>query len=197
MIALHLWLAWGNVVPGDRWALAQVLSHPALPERIYVQFFAYLGTPVVAIPLVLLAAALIRTRGSRGELVGLGAACCAVAINAVLKLILGPSPVWTAAHRAGHDYPSGHVTFVVAVIGYLGWVAWRHGQRWLAALALLLVVLVGPARVVTGIHLATDVIGGYLLGASVLMLAAVCADRLDAARESGPLKMPLESPHSV
>jgi len=182
VIVLHLWLAWGGAFPGDRWALARSPYPGSASERAYIGSFQDLGTPIPAIAIALVALGILIARGSRGEAVGLLVACGAVALNSFLKLVLGPSPAWVAAHRTGHDFPSGHVTFVVAVIGYLGWVGWRHGRRWLAGLAAVVVVLVGPARVLTGIHLVSDVVGGYLLGAAVLILAVSCARRLDPAR---------------
>jgi membrane-associated phospholipid phosphatase len=171
VIALHLWLVWVGPFPGDRWALRQGFTpHPGW-VRDYASFFQHLGTPLVAIALVAVALIVLVRLGWLIAALGLLIACCAVPLNAILKLVLGPSPVWSAAHPGGHNYPSGHTSFVVAVIGYLGVVAWRHERRWLALVAAVLVAGVGPARVVTGIHLVSDVIGGYLLGAAVLLVA--------------------------
>ena len=102
---------------------------------------------------------------------GLVIAYCAVPINEAFKLALGPSPLWLAAHQPGHDYPSGLVAFTTAVFGFLGLLARRHRRRWISAVALVLVIASGPARLVTGIHLVSEVIGGYLLGGAILMLA--------------------------
>jgi undecaprenyl-diphosphatase len=170
VIALHLWLVWVGPFPGDHWALRQGWTPHPTWVRDYASFFQHLGTPLVAIALVAVASVLIIRHGSLLELFGLGVACLAVALNALLKLVLGPSPIWQTVHT-GHNFPSGHTTFVVAVIGYLGMVAHRHGQRWLESLALVLVIAVGPARVVTGIHLVSDVIAGYLLGGAMLLVA--------------------------
>jgi undecaprenyl-diphosphatase len=170
VIALHLWLVWVGPVPGDRWALRQGWAPHPTWVRDYASFFQHLGTPLVAVVLVAIASVLILRHGSPRELFGLAIACLAVLLNALLKLVLGPSPIWHTVH-SGHNFPSGHATFVVAVIGYLGLLAHRHGLRWLAALALLIVIAVGPARVVTGIHLVSDVVAGYLLGGAMLLLA--------------------------
>jgi len=171
VIALHLWLVWVGSFPGDRWALRQGFApHPGW-VRDYASFFQHLGTPPVAIALVAVALVVLARSGLLAAALGLLIACCAVPLNAILKLVLGPSPVWSAAYHGGHNYPSGHTTFVVAVVGYLGVIAWRHERRWLAIVAALLVAGVGPARVVTGIHLVSDVVGGYLLGTAMLLVA--------------------------
>jgi membrane-associated phospholipid phosphatase len=170
VIALHLWLVWAGPFPGDRWALRQAwMPHPAW-VRDYADFFQHLATPLVAIALVAVALIVILRYGSLAEAAGLVVACLAVPLNAILKLVLGASPLWRTAHT-GQNYPSGHTTFVIAVLGYIGVIAWRNDRRWPAALAALLVVAVGPARVVTGIHLVSDVVGAYLLGAAMLLIA--------------------------
>jgi undecaprenyl-diphosphatase len=170
VIAVHLWLVWVGPFPGDGWALRQTSTPHPTWVRDYADFFQHLGTPLVAIALVAVALILILRYGSLAEAAGLVVACLAVPLNAILKLVLGASPLWRTAHT-GHNYPSGHTTFVIAVLGYIGVIAWRHDRRWPAALAALLVVAVGPARVVTGIHLVSDVVGAYLLGAAMLLVA--------------------------
>jgi membrane-associated phospholipid phosphatase len=161
VIALHLWLVWVGSFPGDHWALRQgEISHPLL----------------VAIAIVAVALTVLLARTSLAETIGLLVACCAVPLNALLKLVLGPSPLWRTLHHSGHNYPSGHTTFVFAVAGYLAVIAWRHERRWLTALAALLIIGLGPARVLTGIHLVSDVVGGYLLGAAMLLVALRVAD---------------------
>jgi membrane-associated phospholipid phosphatase len=176
VIALHFWLVWVGPFPGDRWALRQGWSpHPEWVRDV-ASFFQHLATPLIAIALVVVAMLALLRLGSLREAAGLVIACLAVPLNALLKLLFGPSPLWRAAYHHGHNYPSGHTTFTVAVVGYLGVIAWRHNLRWLTALTALLVIGVGPARVVTGIHLVSDVIGGYLLGAAMLLLALRVTD---------------------
>lgn len=171
VVALHLWLVWVGALPGDHWALGQKLTPHPLLIRGYADFFQVLGDPGIVIPLLAVALFVLLSRNMRAEAVGLLIAYCAVPLNEAFKLALGPSPLWVAAHQPGHNYPSGLVAFTTAVFGFLGLLAWRHQRTWISATALLLVVASGPARVVTGIHLVSDVIAGYLLGGAILLLA--------------------------
>ena len=175
VIVLHLLMVWGWTFPGDRWAIGRESYSPAPAVHAYVALFSHLGTFIPAAVILIIAAGLLLKAGHANEAIALAAAYLAVAVNAVLKLILGPTPIWVAAGNTTGSYPSGHVTFATAVIGFIGVLGWRHGQRWVTAVAALAVVLMGPARLITGIHLVSDVVGGYLLGAAGLLLALATA----------------------
>ncbi len=171
VIGLHLWLVWVGNFPGDFWALRQGWYQQSTALNVYNDIFQFLGTPEVATLLVGAAFVILLRRRLFVEAAGLVVACLAVPLNELLKLVLGPSPLWVHHGYAGDNFPSGHVAFVTAVIGYLGLISWRHGHRRLAAVAVVLIIAVGPARVVTGTHLVSDCVGGYLLGAAMLLLA--------------------------
>jgi undecaprenyl-diphosphatase len=171
MLALHFWLVWVGSFPGDRWALERGWHLQSSPVRAYADVFGDLGTPVAAVAILLVGSGILLARRPFSEFLGLVVAFCAIPFNAMLKVIFGASPLWAEFHNHSANFPSGHVNFVTAVIGYLGLISWRASQRWLTALAALLVVGIGPARVVTGVHLVSDVVAGYLVGASWLILA--------------------------
>ena len=97
VIALHLWLVWVAPFPGDRWALRQAWTPHPTWVRDYANFFQHLATPLVAIALVAVALILILRHASLAEAAGLVVACLAVPLNAILKLVLGASPLWRTA----------------------------------------------------------------------------------------------------
>jgi membrane-associated phospholipid phosphatase len=182
VIGLHFYLEWVGLFPGDLWAMRQGWHNEPTVVNGYANLFQYLGTPGLAIALVVVTLAILLRHRLYEEAVGLLIACVAVALNALLKLVLGPSPLWILVHYPGHNFPSGHVTFVTAVIGYIGVVAWRHRRRWISAIAVVLIIAVGPSRVVTGIHLVSDVVGGYILGTAMLLLAVSVATQRSPSR---------------
>lgn len=175
VIGLHLLMVWGWTFPGDRWAIARASYSPGPFVHAFVVLFSQLGTFIPAAAILIIGGGWLLRAGRANEAIALAVAYLAVAVDALLKLILGPTPLWAAAGHTTGSYPSGHVTFAAAVIGFIGVLGWRHGQRWLAALAALVVVLMGPARLITGIHLVSDVVGGYMLGAAGLLLALATA----------------------
>ncbi|MCH5676335.1 phosphatase PAP2 family protein [Streptomyces gilvus] len=95
-----------------------------------------------------------------------------------------PRPVWPdpvdSAHYAA--FPSGHAMTATVVCGLLVWLLHRHGTGralWRTALtaAVVSVVGVGLTRVWLGVHWPSDVLGGWLLGALLVVLAALAHRR--------------------
>lgn len=120
---------------------------------------------------------------------------CTCALGAVLQQGLKDAvgrarPVWPdpvdSAHYAA--FPSGHAMTATVVCGLLLWLL-RHGgvagRPWGAAVALavLSVAGVGVTRVWLGVHWPSDVLGGWLLGATVVAGAAIVHNRWPAPPE--------------
>lgn len=102
-------------------------------------------------------------------------------VNSVLKdLVDSPRPGPGNGIAPDHLYdsggfPSGHTTGAVLVFGSIAVVAGLvlpSRPRWIGlTLGAGLIVLAGPARVITGAHWPSDVVGGYLWGAVLLVIA--------------------------
>ncbi len=102
--------------------------------------------------------------------------------------------VFTGRHRPNgapfKAYPSGHTLGTVTQFGFSIYLAVRLGipRRPLAVVVVAFAVpmaLVGPARLVRGVHWPTDVIGAYVLGAGSL-IATVLAFEIVERWLSGP-----------
>jgi membrane-associated phospholipid phosphatase len=108
-------------------------------------------------------------------------ATCAVgtAVQQTMKAAVDrPRPVWPdpvdSAHYAA--FPSGHAMTATVVCGLLLWLLRHYGVgralwRTAVAVAVVSVAGVGVTRVWLGVHWASDVVGGWLLGALVVVLA--------------------------
>ncbi|MFJ9725716.1 phosphatase PAP2 family protein [Streptomyces sp. NPDC101209] len=101
-----------------------------------------------------------------------------------LKAAVGrPRPVWPdpvdSAHYAA--FPSGHAMTATVVCGLLLWLVHHYGagtalRRTALWVAVVSVTGVGLTRVWLGVHWPSDVLGGWLLGAT-LVAAAVMVHR--------------------
>jgi membrane-associated phospholipid phosphatase len=180
MVGLRYWVDHVGPLPGDRWAAGRLQVHPIEPVvLVQIQtFFASLASATIAIATVVTALILVLRRCGRLAGVGLLLSCLGVAWNALLKGLWGPTDLFrhtllSSPYFHGPvdaNFPSGHVTYAVVVFGCLAVLAWRHGQREGSVLAVLLVLGMGPARVLAGDHLVSDAVGGYLLGAGWLLV---------------------------
>ncbi|MEU5751214.1 phosphatase PAP2 family protein [Streptomyces sp. NPDC047829] len=121
-------------------------------------------------------------REDRWTAVWLGATCLLGSLlqQALKAAVDRPRPVWTdpvdSAHYAA--FPSGHAMTATFVCGLLVWLVHHYGAprgARLAALAVAVVsvVGVGVTRVWLGVHWATDVVGGWLMGALVVAVAVL------------------------
>ncbi|NIT03555.1 phosphatase PAP2 family protein, partial [Candidatus Saccharibacteria bacterium] len=70
------------------------------------------------------------------------------------------------------SFPSGHTTFLAA----LGTASF-FTDRWVGVTVIILALLTGMGRVLAGVHYPVDIVGGFLLGATVAGLAKWTHDR--------------------
>lgn len=110
-------------------------------------------------------------------------------LTTVLKHLVGRSrPVGLKLiEQGGYSFPSGHTMFAVIVYGYLLYFAITKIQnkilRYSVSSLLLLVILsIGVSRIYVGVHFASDVLAGYLLGICYLLLLIDVLEKFDWKR---------------
>ena len=110
---------------------------------------------------------------------------CAVALAAtallsnlassLLKLAFGvsrPDLIPHLDHQTSFSYPSGHATNAAVVYLMLAWLAPPRWRRAAWSLAGVMILLNGVSRMMLGVHWASDIIGGTMLGAAFALLGA-------------------------
>jgi membrane-associated phospholipid phosphatase len=168
------WLLVSHLFPGDRWAAAVGMSHKSWLVWEITRVYQQVGRPLVAIGEVAVMLAWLWRRAGRREAQGLVIVLLASASCGVIKILCGPTPLWMVLdHHVGTNFPSGVVTFMTATVGYIAVVAWRLGHRVVPVALAVAIVGAGPARVLGGQHLISDVLGAYMLGLAWLLLAYV------------------------
>ena len=92
--------------------------------------------------------------------------------NLLKHAFRGPRPYWLdqsvslSSEDTSYGIPSGHSQ--TAFIIYLYLAIWLR-RRWVWALALLMVFLMGLSRIYLGVHFLHDVLAGYLVGLLILV----------------------------
>jgi len=149
------------------------------------------GNSIFLIPVILIAAALVARAGRPLLAISILAGFFVVDTLVLLGWLIWDRPRPTLvldgiAAPDWHSFPSGHVAQTVTVYGLLAY-EWGHASRsWAerivaAMLALLLVVVVGMARLALGTHWPSDLLAGGLIGLSWLATIVVALRRAERA----------------
>ena len=101
----------------------------------------------------------------------------ATLLNQILKhIVQRPRPI---EHRiidqSGYSFPSGHSMVSAAFYGFLIYLIYKNVKnkyvKWLSILGLsMLVILIGTSRIYLGVHYTSDVIAGFLISISYLII---------------------------
>ena len=156
-----------------------------------------MGSEGLAVILVLLLALLGWQRRWRAIIALLLATGGAQLLNDLVKTHFHrtrPAPVTTFLPGQAFSFPSGHAMVAAAFYLFLTYLGWRllHGwQRTVCAVSvLLLVLLIGLARLYLGVHYLTDVFAGYLAGFlwtdSLIIGGSLLARKYPAATAAHP-----------
>jgi membrane-associated phospholipid phosphatase len=189
-------VAFGSTTVGDR-AVAQLMAHLWLEPLRPVALAAALlgGVEIITVIAVALAVYLFRS-GFRHEVWALLAIPLASATELAYKLLVqhpepigythGDGPSFTILLERGaaihNSYPSGHTLRAVLGYGLLAFVIYRlaaPGLRKTLAIpaAAVIISIVALDRLYLGVHWASDIIGGLLLGGLGLAAAIVWLDQ--------------------
>ena len=150
--------------------------------------FGYIGRPThVLVASVLIGGVLsARARSPLPLLCVTGGVGIGAVVEAGLKAVVGRTATTGPLLHYQHSYPSGHVTGTTALLGLTAvCLAAGHGRgiRWaLAAVVTAGVLAVAYLALYTGAHTLTDVIGGMLLGGSVVAAGAAVLSGATRAR---------------
>jgi undecaprenyl-diphosphatase len=82
----------------------------------------------------------------------------------------------------GYSFPSAHALTSTVTYGLIGLLIWRSTwPRWARRVSLValvgLIVLIGLSRIALGVHYPSDVVGGWLMGITIVAAVADLTDR--------------------
>jgi undecaprenyl-diphosphatase len=139
----------------------------------------FLGDLPVVTAVAVVLAVIARRRSGRWDLGWLATTVIggALAVTATVKLVVDRArPDDPLAETLSSAFPSGHSVRAAAVYVLVIWAATRWSRRPSVTIAVTVVsvgmiVAIGVARVVLGVHWPTDVLGGWVLGGVWVLVA--------------------------
>lgn len=193
-----------HLIAMDRPVLDFFVRHRRRWLNSAVGVLTTLGSAAVIVPLVVAVGAFARwRRRTWGPFLLLATAYggAAIASQLVKALVGRPRPPARLAvgHFGGSSFPSGHATQVVAVWGMLAFVAAMGATTWARRVALwsgavVVGLLVGTSRLYLGAHWLSDVLGGWALGGTWLLLVLVAVQAAAPARPQAEASEPPARP---
>ena len=184
----------GPLTDGDRSVLRWIAHHRVPFITDMFRGVTVLGDGWVVGPIVVAAAVLLLVWGRwrLGVLVVSVSIVTSLLTTLAKGLVDRPRPPLDArlVSVSGPAFPSGHASNAVGCYLTLAAVLWVSSPRgWrrvtVGGAAILLALGVGGSRVYLGVHWPSDVLGGWLLGAAVLLVALAAFARTRRAQWRG------------
>ena len=159
---------------------ASELAGPAWLKPAIIDLTALGGAPVLTLVTVLATGSLVAMRKySMAGFVVLSVSCGSVLSFFIKAIFVRPRPeiVPHLVEATSTSFPSGHamnsaIVYVTLAVLLARSEANRHIQFYLIGAAIFLTLLVGTTRVFLGVHWPSDVLAGWVIGAS---WAALCS----------------------
>ena len=111
-------------------------------------------------------------------------------LNQLIKRILQrPRPTeYRLIEETGYSFPSGHSMISMAFYGYLIYLIYKYVKnkyiKWISIILLsLLICLIGISRIYLGVHYTSDVLGGFLISISYLIIYISAANKFIIEKE--------------
>ena len=113
-------------------------------------------------------------------------------LNQLLKRILQrPRPTeFRIVEETGYSFPSGHSMVSMAFYGYLIYLIYKYVEnkyiKWILIVLLsCLIVGIGTSRIYLGVHYTSDVLGGFLISISYLVIYISAVNKFLIGKDNG------------
>ena len=149
---------------------------------LVMKFITYFGSAYVLIPLTVLLFVLTKNK-KLNILIGSNLLLVTF-LNQFLKIVFQrPRPEeYRLISESGYSFPSGHSMVSMAFYGLLIYIVYRYVKNvyvkyGLMVILFMLILFIGISRIYLGVHYTSDVMGGFLLSISYLIVFIRVTDK--------------------
>lgn len=159
----------------EKMQAVDVRAAEILYENPVLQFFYSYGTYVIIAALVTTIVCLLVKKNYRFLVIVLLTIGGTIAINQLAKNLIGRMRPETAGDLTNYSFPSGHTMISLAIVMLFAYVMPLYVKTMGAKIAIwvvaiILAVVIGLSRVAVGHHYLTDVLAGWALASSWVVL---------------------------
>ena len=191
-VAFMILAAIYDTFPGDRLVMKRISSYNNLGIDLAATFFNHLGSLRGFLFSVVPLSAGFWIFGKRRESLVFTAMVFVHILAFLFKMLIDrPRPVFMlqAISSETASFPSGHAIHGVLFFGFIGYICWTWIRSStlklvIALLILMVIILIGIARIYVGAHWPSDVLGGYAYG-SVFLWILIWVTRLQIVSLNG------------
>lgn len=140
-----------------------------------MKVITWFGSATCLITLTILLFIILKNKRT-GFLIGINLVIATI-LNQLLKFVLQrPRPVdYRLIDETGYSFPSGHSMVSMAFYGYLIYLIYKSNfnkyvKITLMTILALLILFIGISRIYLGVHYTSDVVAGFLLSISYLIV---------------------------
>ena len=103
----------------------------------------------------------------------------AAIIKGLKFLIQSPRPISNLIQETGYSFPSGHTTFAIIFFGLITYIFAKPKYKNPAIItSLTLIIIITLSRLYLQVHWLTDIIGGLIIGTTILALSILTYKKL-------------------
>ncbi len=156
----------------------------SIKSSFWTFFFTFITSFASPIVIIIISLSLfVMFKNKKYAWLSLGSLGLIFLINTALKYIFSrPRPFeWMLVEETGYSFPSAHAMIAMAFYGLLIYLIWqtqidKNKKIFLTVIMVTLIILIGISRIYLGVHYCTDIIGGFTLSLSYLIIVTSIID---------------------
>lgn len=179
-VIVMLFVILGKTVGFDNFVYEMIPKNDVLTS--FMKVVTLIGEDITIIVVALVAFLSIKEK-RRAIFAPLSALSVSIMNLGLKSIIRRPRPIWIALIKeSGFSFPSGHSITAIVFYGFIIHLIHQtdlsHKCKTVITISLAVAVfLVGLSRIYLGVHYATDVLGGFLLGGAYLTVFSYLYDK--------------------